>query len=132
MKTRIVSFCAVLLCAVAALSQLGVNCGEHPGIFRNRAGIVWFTPEQLEKMAIKKVQPVMPPSATGFHYDGYVTFKILVDDKGGIGCIWSGAGNSIFISAVNEALQYWRFTPMLMNGKPVAFVGTMRFRVSAK
>lgn len=121
--------CSVLCCTVTASSQLGANCGEHPNLFRNHAGIVWFTAEQLEKMAIKRVVPVTPPSAAGFQYDGFVTFKILVNTKGEISCIWGSAGNSLFLTAVNEALQYWRFKPMLANGKPVEFVGMAKFHV---
>ncbi len=131
MKTRIVLLCAVLFYAGSAFAQLGVNCGEHHGILRDKSGIVWFTPEQLEQMAIKRVQPVTPKALAGFHFDGYVSFKILVDKKGEIGCIWAETGNAVFAAAANEALQYWTFKPMLVNGKPVEFVGVMKFRVSA-
>jgi hypothetical protein len=131
MKVRIIFFCAVLFHAGTALSQLGANCGEHPGVLRNKSGIVWFTSEQLEKMAIKRIEPVMPSTPVGFHYDGYVSFKILVDKNGEISCIWGRAGNPTFVVAVNEALQYWTFKPMLVNGKPVEFVGVMKFHVYA-
>jgi len=131
MKTRIVPFCTALFCAGTALAQLGANCGEHPDVLRNKSGIVWFAPAQLEKMAIKRLEPVMPPTPVGFHYDGYVTFNILVDRNGDVGCIWASAGNSLFLGAANEALQYWKFKPMLVNGKPVEFVGTMKFHVYA-
>jgi hypothetical protein len=131
LKTLIVLLWAALFCANTALAQLGANCGEHPGVLRNKSGIVWFTSEQLEKMAITRLQPVMPPTPEEFHYDGFVSFKILVDVKGEIGCIWGSAGNSIFLPAVNEALQYWKFKPMLVNGKPVEFVGVMKFHVRA-
>jgi hypothetical protein len=131
MKTRIALLCAALLYAGPAFSQLGVNCGERPGILRNRSGIIWFTSEQLEKMATKRVEPVMPSAPADFHYDGYVKFRILVDKKGEIGCIWAKNGHPMFIVAVNEALQYWEFKPMQVNGKPVEFVGVIQFHVHA-
>lgn len=132
MKARMALACAALFYAGTAFAQLGINCGEnHHGILRNKAGIVWFTPEQLEKMAINRVQPVMPSMLAGFHFDGYVSFRILVDRDGQIGCIWAETGNAVFARAANEALQYWTFKPMLVNGKPVEFVGIMKFRVSA-
>ncbi len=132
MKTRMALLCAALLYTGSAFAQLGANCGEHPGVLRKQSGIVWFTPKQLEQMAIKRVEPVMPPAPVGFRYDGYVTFRILVNREGKIDCIWDGAGNSIFLPTVNEALQQWNFRPMLVNGKPVEFVGVMKFRVYAK
>jgi hypothetical protein len=129
MTKWIALLCAVLFFAGTALAQLGINCGQHPGVFRNKSGIVWFTPEQLEKMATKRVEPGTPPAPAGFHYDGYVTFKILVDKDGQIGCIWANGGNPLFFAPVNEALQYWEFKPLLVNGKPIEFVGTMKFHV---
>jgi len=131
MKTRTALLCALMLCPVTALSQLGVNCGEHSNLFRNQSGIVWFTPDEMEKMATRRIEPVMPRSTSVTHYDGYVTFKVLVATNGEIGCIWDGAGKAIFVRAVNEALQYWRYKPMQMDGKPTEFVGIVKFRVHA-
>jgi hypothetical protein len=131
MNTQIMLLCAALLCPGTALAQLGVNCGEHPDVFQRKHGFAWFTSEQLEKRATKRVEPVMPSTPAGFHYDGYVTFKILVDKDGGIGCIWAHGGNPVFFPAVNKALQYWQFKPLLVNGKPVEFVGVMKFHVHA-
>jgi hypothetical protein len=132
LKIVMVLLWAALLCDATAFAQLGANCpAEHPGILRNKSGIVWFTPEQLEKMAIHRVKPVMPSSLAGFHFSGYVGFKILVDTKGEIGCIWDPTGNPVFGLAANQALQYWTFKPMLVDGKPVEFVGVMKFYVSA-
>jgi hypothetical protein len=131
MKIRIALLCALLFYAVTAFSQLGVNCGEHPKLFRNQSGIVWFTPDEMEKMATRRIEPVMPRSASVTHYDGFVTFKVLVATNGDIGCIWDSAGKADFIRAVNEALQYWRYKPMRMDGKPIEFVGVVKFRVHA-
>jgi len=74
---------------------------------------------------------VMPSAPADFHYDGYVSFRILVDKKGEIGCIWAKNGHPMFILAVNEALQYWEFKPMQVNGKLVEFVGVIKFHVHA-
>jgi hypothetical protein len=131
MKMRMLLLCVALCCARTALCQLGINCGEHPGVLRNKSGIVWFTSDQLEKMATKRVEPETPTALAGFHYDGYVSFKVLVDKKGEIGCIWGKNGHPMFIVAVNEALQYWQFKPMVVNGKPVEFVGEIKFHVHA-
>lgn len=120
------------LCGSMAFAQLGANCSGHHDILRDQSGrIVWFTPEQLKKMAIKQVEPETPLRLSGFHFQGYVSFKILVDRNGEIGCIWEQIGNPVFGKAANEALQYWSFKPMLVNGKPVEFVGTVKFHMAA-
>ncbi len=122
------AFCTGMACA-----QLGANCGdEHHDILRDPSGkIVWFTSEQLNKMAIKRFEPQTPSSMAGFHIAGYVSFKLLVDRDGKISCIWDQVGNPMFGKAANEALQSWAFRPMAVNGKAVEFVGTVRFYMSA-
>lgn len=129
MNLAIVLLCFALFCSGDALGQLGINCGEHPEVLQKKHGFAWFTPEQLEKIATKRVEPVMPLTPEGFHYDGYVTYKILVDKNGDIGCIWAHGGNPVFFRAVNEALQYWQFKPQMADGKPVEFVGVIKFHV---
>ncbi len=132
-------FLAVLLPLIViapwwnAFAQLGQNCGEHPDILRDRSGkIVWLTPEKLKERAIKQVQPETPPMMEGFHFQGDVSFKVLVDKNGEIACIWERVGNPMFAKAANEALQYWTFKPMIVNGKAVEFVGTMKFHMAAR
>ena len=129
MSAQIMLLCAVLCYSGTTLAKLAVNCGEHPNVFRKGNEIVWFTPEQLEKIATKRIEPEMPSTPAGLHYDGYVTFKILVDKNGEVGCIWAHGGNPLFFAAVNEALQYWQFKPLMVNGKPAEFVGLMKFHV---
>lgn len=131
MSTQMLLLCAVLCYSGTALAKLGANCGEHLYVLKKGNAVVWFTPEQLEKIATKRVEPVMPLTPAGLHYDGYVTYRILVDKNGEIGCIWAHGGNPLFFSAVNEALQYWQFKPLMVNGKPVEFVGVMKFHVYA-
>ena len=121
----------VLLFATAIVqAQIGHNCpGEHPDLLRDKSGQVRFlAPEQLSQMASKKVQPVTPKTQTGIPYDSFVTFKILVNKDGEVDCIWANAGNPIFLPAADEAGRSWKFKPMVVNGKPVEFVGTLKFR----
>lgn len=134
MRAAITVLWLVAFCGGTAFAQLGANCPDEPrDILRNRTGkIVWFTSEQLRKVAIKQPAPETPSSVAGFHISGYVSFKILVDRNGEIGCIWDQVGNPAFGKTANEALQYWTFKPMIVNGKPVEFVGTVKFYMSSK
>ena len=133
MRTAITVLWLATFCGGTAFAQLGENCAgnEHHDILRNRSGkVVWFTSEELKKMAIKQPQPEVPSGLAGFHIAGYVSFRILVDRNGEIGCIWDQVGNPAFAKAANEALQDWTFKPMVLNGKPVEFVGTVKFYMS--
>ncbi len=133
MRSAIAVLWLAAFCWATAFAQLGKNCpDEQHNILRNRSGkIVWFTSDQLKKMAIKQPEPETPSSMAGFHIAGYVSFKILVDRDGNISCIWDQVGNPVFGKAANEALQSWTFKPMVMNGRSVEFVGTPKFHMSA-
>lgn len=131
MNTGIALLCSVLYTGTS-VAQLGVNCGEHPRIFHNENGIVWFTPEQLEKRIVRRIEPAIPRSGgVPFHYDTQITFKILVNTNGEVGCIWEPKGDAIFRRPANEALQYWRYKPMLVEGKPVEYVGVVKVHVKS-
>jgi hypothetical protein len=131
MKKNLALLRAILSCTGTSLAQLGVNCGEHSKIFHNQFGIVSFTPEQLEKRMVRRIEPVTPRSGVPFHYDTYITFKILVATNGDIGCIWEPKGEAVFRRAVNEALQYWRYQPMLVDGKPIEYVGVVKVHLKS-
>jgi hypothetical protein len=124
---------ALVVClSVGAFPQLGKNCpGEHPNLLRNRAGkTVIFTPEQLSKMAVRRVKPEFPKLPPTFEYDGYVTFKVLIDTQGEVACLWENAGLPVLAQAADEAGRWWKFKPMMVRGKPVEYLGTMKFHFS--
>ena len=132
MRTRLLySLCAAVVLTGTMQAQIGRNCpGEHPNLLRDKSGqLKSFTPEQLGKMAIERVLPVMPPMPNGVRYDSYVTLRILVDHEGEVACIWGNAGNPIFFAAADEAGRWWKFKRMVVNGKPMEFTGTLRFHL---
>lgn len=125
---------ALVVClAAGAFAQLGKNCpGGHPNLLRDRTGkTVIFTPEQLNNMAVTEVKPEFPKLPPNFQYDGYVTFKVLIDTRGEVACLWGNAGPPVFAQAANEAGRWWKFKPMRVNGKAVEYLGTMKFHFSA-
>jgi hypothetical protein len=128
-KLLLFSLCAMVFSAGAMQAQIGHNCpGEHPDLLRDKSGqLHWFTPERLAQMATKKVQPVTPQVPIGLHYNGDVTLKILVNKQGEVDCIWDNAGNPIFLAAADEAGRWWKFKPMVVDGKPMEFAGVLRF-----
>jgi len=54
-----------------------------------------------------------------------------VATNGDIGCIWEPKGEALFRRAVNEALQYWRYQPMLVGGKPIEYVGIVKVHLKS-
>jgi len=111
---------------------LGKNCpGDHPDLLRDRAGkAVVFTPEQLRNLSVKKVKPEFPSLPPKLEYDGYVTFKVLVDARGDVACLWGNAGHPALVPAADEAGRWWKFKPMKVGGKAVEYIGTVKFHFS--
>jgi hypothetical protein len=131
-KLLLLSF-AMILATGAMEAQIGSNCpGEHPDLLLDKSGQQkWFASEQLEQMATKKVPPVAPKVPAKYQYQGDVSFNVLVNKQGDVACIWGNRGDQIFIPAANEAGRWWKFKPMVVDGKPVEFTGTMRFHFTA-
>jgi outer membrane biosynthesis protein TonB len=111
---------------------LGKNCpGDHPNLLRDNAGkIVTFTPEQLKNMSVKRVKPEFPTLPPKLEYDGYVTFRVLINTRGEVACLWGNAGHPALVPAADEAGRWWKFKPMRVSGKAVEYIGTMRFHFS--
>jgi TonB-like protein len=118
--------------AASAFAQLGKNCpGDHPELLRDSAGkILIFTPQQLKGRAVKQVKPEFPELPQNFGYDGYVTFKVLIDTRGEVACLWGNAGLPVLAQAADEAGRWWKFRPVMVNGKAVEYLGTMKFHSS--
>jgi TonB-like protein len=133
MKMHTPFWIAFVIClAASAFAQVGKNCpGDHPNLLRDRTGkTVIFTPEQLNHMALRRVKPEHPNLPPNFEYDGYVTFKVLIDTRGEVACLWGNAGLPAFAQAADEAGRWWKFKPMMVDGKDVEYIGTMKFHFS--
>jgi hypothetical protein len=129
MRKLFFSLCAMALMTGTMPAQIGHNCpGEHPDLLRDKSGqLRLLTSENLVQLATRKVAPVVPQTPNGVHYNTYVTLKILVNEQGEVSCIWDNAGNPLFFAAADEAGRWWKFKAMVANGKPMEFIGTLRF-----
>lgn len=56
-----------------------------------------------------------------------VILDLIVDASGDVACVKAGAAHPLVKKPVEQALQQWRFKPQTVNGKPVAYVGSLRF-----
>jgi len=122
---------AVVSLAISGWAQIGSNCGEHPKLLRDTEGkFVIFTPQKLVATATEKVKPKLPSLPASFHYDGDATFKLIVGTQGNVVCIWDTMGHPLMIPAADEAGRWWKFKPMAVKGKPVEYIGELKFHFS--
>jgi protein TonB len=73
-----------------------------------------------EGRLIHRTDPAYPTQARAQHIAGTVTFEMTIGEDGGIREVKLISGPSVLAAAASEAIRKWRYTPFLLNGKPIA------------
>ena len=92
-----------VLSASPALPKLGVPVSE---------GIAGGT-------LVHKVQPVYPLEARRLHLEGTVILDATITQEGEIENLKLVSGDPVLAKAATEAVTKWRYTPYLLNGRPI-------------
>jgi len=84
-----------------------------------------------EPKLIKKVEPIYPELARNAHVSGDVSLQISIDEKGDVSEISVVQGHPLLADAAINAVKQWKYSPALMNGKPVLVnvVATVTFKL---
>jgi periplasmic protein TonB len=70
-------------------------------------------------LLVKKVPPKYPANARRAHVQGPVVLKVEINENGGIDALTLVSGDPLLTRAAIEAVRQWRYSPYLINGKPV-------------
>ncbi len=104
-------------------------CSSEEKVLKDEKGrLVWFGSRELEEMAIHKPEPIRDAH---LKIGGTLFTDILVNDKGEVICAKAANGHPILRNHAVAAAKQWRFKPMVVNGRPIAFAGRLRFFVSS-
>jgi TonB family protein len=104
-----------------ALLAIGLLCFSHP--FR-AIGIIGGDEEiDIEKFAVKKVQPAYPAAAEKYRISGTVTVQISVAPDGKVMQAEMVRGSTVFRAVSLDAAKRWLFKPPTDQG----LRGTIRF-----
>jgi periplasmic protein TonB len=74
-----------------------------------------MTPGKL----IHKVDPVYPAQARMQRVSGIVALEITIAEDGSVRDVKLISGPAMLATAASDALRKWRYTPFLLNGKPL-------------
>jgi TonB family protein len=91
------------LAAVPALPQLGVPISQGTS-----GGVLVY-----------KVQPLYPAEARRMRVQGNVVIDAMVTAQGQVDDLKLVSGDSMLAAAAMDAVRRWRYTPYLLNGKPI-------------
>jgi periplasmic protein TonB len=73
-----------------------------------------------EANLIHQVAPVYPPGALSRRLEGAVHLEASIAEDGTIGTVKVLSGQPLLAAAAATAVQQWRYTPCLLNGKPIS------------
>jgi TonB family protein len=81
---------------------------------------------------INKPQPEYPPIAKAARAQGTVVVQAVVDEEGKVIAAQAISGNPLLQAAAVKASRDARFSPILIEGKPVKVVGTISYNFALK
>jgi TonB family protein len=68
---------------------------------------------------LHRVEPVYPPSALAQGIEGTVTLYAVIGANGAVSSLRSLDGPPALVPAAIEAVRQWRYSPSLLNGRPI-------------
>jgi protein TonB len=77
--------------------------------------------EVQEARLVHQVKPVYPPLARRARLEGTVQLRIVIGVSGTVPSMEVIKGHSLLLDAAKEAVGQWRYTPMLVDNRPVEF-----------
>ncbi|HEV3467811.1 MAG TPA: TonB family protein [Pyrinomonadaceae bacterium] len=81
--------------------------------------------EVLNGRAVRRVAPDYPPAARAQRVSGAVVVDVTVSEEGKVLEAEAVCGHPLLRGAAVDAARAWRFSPTLLDGKPVKVTGTV-------
>lgn len=89
------------------------------------AGPLRLTSEVITSKAVSKPAPAYPTIAKAAGIQGSVSVQILIDEQGRVVSAKASNGNGMLMPAAVQAAFQARFSPTLLNGRPVKVTGVI-------
>jgi TonB family protein len=77
--------------------------------------------------ATQKIAPTYPPAARTMRAAGVVKVEVVLDEKGDVAEVKNATGNSLLAAAAKDAIQRWKFRPVMRDGQAVRAEGYVNF-----
>jgi len=90
--------------------------------------VVRITSGLTAPRVVRRVEPVYPALALAAHATATVLLEAEVDPLGHVTRVSVTHGHPLFDAAAIEAVERWRYQPLLLNGVPTAFILTVTVR----
>jgi protein TonB len=82
---------------------------------------------------LHRVEPIYPDVAAMAHLTGLVILEATVNTRGSVDSVKVlRSRHGLLDKAAEDALMQWRYSPLVLNGMPTAFILTVTFNFSTK
>lgn len=105
----------------------GPDSGARPDAPASRPAV-----EVINHRAISKPAPVYPAIARAARASGVVVVRVVVDEEGGVVAAQAVGGHPLLRGASVQAARQTRFTPTLIEGKPVKIHGLITYNFNLR
>jgi TonB family protein len=78
----------------------------------------------MESRVIKKMEPAYPDLAKRARIQGNVILVLNIDEEGNVSDVKVQSGHPLLNDAAIAAAKQWKYSPVLLNGEPVAVMAT--------
>jgi protein TonB len=90
--------------------------------------VVRITSGLTAPRVVRRIEPAYPALALAAHATATVLLEAEVDPLGNVTRVSVLHGHPLFDAAAVEAVERWRYQPLLLNGVPTAFILTVTVR----
>lgn len=112
-----------ILCVAAVAEDPDMK--ESAPILRSET--IRKTNDELQHLAAKRVEPVLPKLLKGTRLMDFVDVAVTVDEQGSVLSARAVWGNSLLKDAAADAARGWKFRPTRDKGNPVKVAGVIKF-----
>ena len=114
--------------SAAGLSESGAPIAGLGSAFRSLPTLDAKVSEGVtEGRLVHRAEPLYPMQARAQRIAGNVALEVTIAEDGTIRDIKPISGSPVLAAAATTALHSWRYTPFLLNGKPVAIQKQITF-----
>ncbi len=76
-------------------------------------------------MLVHRVEPVYPDLAARARVEGTIILEAIIDEQGGVQSLKVLRSVPLLDKAAIAAVEQWRYSPVMLNGKPVRVILTV-------
>ena len=132
--TPLLGIAFLLVCCVPSLAERpSLPCKTKLPLYVDKDNKpIWLDSKQLKEIAIHCEVPQIPTLAQRMRIGGRIVLEVLVNPSGNMECIKVMSGYPLLEGAAIEAAKKWRFKPLMMHGKTLAFCGILEFHIATE